>query len=372
MNLDQVMQEINKKYKDEIIRRGTGRIYKDRIPFSSARLNYITYGGIPLGKVTEFLGPDGSGKTTTALDVVGRAQKLAEEEFKNKIAEYDERIAQETGKRQQQLKEELEEVKSRGKRKVIYIDAENTLDEEWAEKIGVDTDELILMLPQEQSAEQVLQMIIDLVATGEVILIVLDSLPMLVPQSLFDEEMDKKAYGGIAGAMSVFSSKICPKLARSRTALIIINQIRDDMKNPFNLFHTPGGRALKHIYSLRLAFRKGKFIDKNGEEMTFAAADEPKGNIVEVTIVKTKICPPKRRVGGYNLKYDAGIDILNDLIYLAIKFDIIVQAGAWFSIFGNEKTKFQGKKNLMKYLQDNPSAVEEIDRAVYGRILTDE
>lgn len=367
MNLDTVIQEINKKYGDEIIRTGTGRIFKDRIPFSSVRLNYITYGGIPLGKVTEFLGADGSGKTTTALDLAGQAQKLAEEEYQQKIKDLEEEVTRVSGKKKQQLETEINKIKMRGKRKVIYIDAENTLDENWAVKNGVDIDELILMIPQEQSAEQVLQMIIDLTMTGEVILIVLDSLPMLVPQAVFENDMEKKSYGGIAGAMSVFCSKICSRLARNKTGLIIINQIRDDMKNPFNIFHTPGGRALKHIYSLRLAFRKGKFIGKDGEELTNAAED-PKGNIVDVVIVKTKICPPKRRVGGYNLKYDEGIDVLNDLIYLAIKFDIIIQAGAWFTIFGNDDLKFQGKKRLTEYLEKNSPIVKDINNMVYEKI----
>ena len=368
MNLSSVINKINKEYGEEIIRVGTGRIFKDRIPFSSSRLNYITYGGIPLGKVTEFLGADGSGKTTTALDLAGQAQRLAESEYKSRLGELVKEIEGITAKaKRRQLEEDLEALKRNGKRKVVYIDAENTLDEDWAVKNGVDIDELILMIPQEQSAEQVLQMIIDLTMTGEVILIVLDSLPMLVPQAVFENDMEKKSYGGIAGAMSVFCSKICSRLARNKTGLIIINQIRDDMKNPFNIFHTPGGRALKHIYSLRLAFRKGKFIGKDGEELTNAAED-PKGNIVDVVIVKTKICPPKRRVGGYNLKYDEGIDVLNDLIYLAIKFDIIIQAGAWFTIFGNDDLKFQGKKRLTEYLEKNSPIVKDINNMVYEKI----
>lgn len=343
--LEEVIKKLNKKYGEEIIRKGTTFVNFPKLPFSSPRANYMTYGGIPVGKATEFMGEENGGKTTTALDIVAQFQR--------------------------------HEAETGGSRRAVYVDAENTLDEEWAEKIGVNLEELILIRPFDQTGEEVLQMMLDLIDTGEIGVMVLDSLPMLVPQGLYDKEMDKKSYGGISGAMSEFSRRVSPRLAKHKTTLIIINQMRTDMNNPFNVYHTPGGKALKHLYALRLYFRRGSFIDKENNELTNKAED-PAGNLVDIRLVKTKVCKPDRRVGQYTLNYSDGVDVIGDTIFMAIKFGVIVQAGAWFTVNGGNgepmvaadgsPLKFQGKPKLIEFLRENPEVFEEVKIQVDKKI----
>ena len=205
LSLEGTIADINKQYKKTVIRVGVGDfIPGPKIPFSSPRANYMTYGGVPLGRATEFLGPENGGKTTSLLDVIGQAQK----KFPNKRA--------------------------------VLFDLENTLDEEWAEKIGVDLDSLILGKPDDETAEQILQSILDIIETGEVSILGLDSIPMLVPKGLYDETLDKKSYGGASGVLTEFSRKISAILNKTQTAFVYTNQLRDNFNNPYDMYHTPG------------------------------------------------------------------------------------------------------------------------------------
>lgn len=384
-NLDILMQDINKKYKDDIVVKGTNLIYVDRIPFSSPRANYLTYGGMPAGKAVEFFGPDGSGKTTTALDIVAQAQKKAVREYNTQVEEWEaelnmliEKNNKTDKKKIKKLEEELEELKDKGPKQCVYVDAENTLDEAWARLNGVDTDSLYLVRPQTQTAEQILQMILDVVSTGNVSVVVLDSIPMLVPQQIFEESMEKKSYAGVSGPMAIFSSKVPSLLNKYRTLLIMINQVRDDLKNPYNLYSTPGGRALKHLYAVRMLFRKGTFIDKDNKELN-SRAEEPAGNLVMMDVAKTKVFKPDRRVGFYTLSYTNGIDVLADTVDLGIKYDLIHQAGSWYTLVDNETgeimqddneedLKFQGKASLLEFLRDNDFIFTEIYDKIYNTI----
>lgn len=231
--LDKVMAEINKKYKSQIIQRGTKRAYVEKIPFSSPRANYMTYGGIPKGKATEFFGPEGGGKTTAALDVVGQAQKAAKKAWEKEVNEIESELAillernnKSDKDKIKKLQLHLDELNENGPKKAVYVDAENTLDEDWARLNGVDTEALILVRPEEQTAEQVLQMMLDLIDSGLVEIIVLDSVPMLVSQQIFDQTLEKKSYGGIAGALTEFSRRVSPKISKHHTALVMINQVQ--------------------------------------------------------------------------------------------------------------------------------------------------
>lgn len=378
-NLDLLMGDLNKKYKDQILVKGTSRLLVDKIQFSSPRMNYLTYGGVPVGKVTEFFGPEGSGKTTSAIDITKQAQHKAKAEYdaeENKLEDELEILQTKNNKsdqkRIQQLLTQLDELREKGPRQVVYIDAENTFDEEWARLNGVDTDILYLLRPMDQTAEQVLQIIIDVVKTGNVILVVLDSVPMLVPQAIYEENMEKKSYCGVAGPMAIFSARIPPMLTRYQVALIMINQVREDMKNPYNLYDTPGGRALKHLYALRMLFRKGVYIDEKNEELKMKDAGTPSGNLVMVDIAKTKVNKPDRRLGFYTLNYTYGIDVLADTVDLAIKYGYIMQSGAWFNIMEDAESgaimqdadgadlKFQGRVKLLDYLRNETVVFDEL------------
>lgn len=332
-SLDQLMRKINKKYNGDIIKRGSELPEIDRIPFSSPRINWLTYGGIPIGRLTEICGPEGGGKTTTSLDLIKQA----------KIKMPDKEIA--------------------------FLDLENTLDKDWAKTQGVDVDEIVFLTPHDQTAEEVLQITLDLIATGEFSLIVLDSIPYLVPQLIYEKELEKKSYGGSASVITDFCVRSGPLLSKHNTSLILINQMRDDLSNPYNIYHTPGGRALKHSASMRIYVRKGKLLDELNNELRNNAED-PHGNLVETRILKTKVSKPDRKVSSYTLNYTNGIDVLSDTIDMAIHYNVIIQAGAWYRIInsetgevlfdGEEELKFQGKAKLLDFLRNNEEIFNNI------------
>lgn len=377
-DLSQVLNEINKKY-DGIVMKGSNFPKLDKIPFSSPRINYMTYGGIALGKACELFGPENGGKTTTALDIVKNAQIKAKNDYSQLISsmqteldELKEKNNKTDKKRIKDLETELDELKDKGMKRVVYVDAENTLDDEWAQTIGVDLDELILIKPHEQTAEQILQMILDIIKSDGVILVVLDSIPMLVSQQAFENTLEKKTYAGNSGALSEFSNKVAQLLYKHETAFVAINQVREDFDNPYNMYKTPGGKALKHLFTVRLLVRKGRFIDERCQELN-NSADTPAGNLVDIRVEKTKLFKPDRRLGYYTLNYSTGVDIINDTIDIAVMYDIIQQGGSWFTVLTEKGEpmevdgnilKFQGKPKLIDCLKSN----KEVFDSVYSRV----
>lgn len=367
-NIELKMAELNKRFKADIINIGTDIIEVDKIPFSSPTANYMTYGGVPVGKVTEFFGGEGGGKTTSALDICANAQVKFAEVFDKQVAELEEQIEElnmkgtkDASKKASRLQTQLDEVIEKGEKLVVYVDTEQTLDTQWAKLLGVNTEKMILVRPQEQTAEQVLQIIIELIATGNVGLCVLDSIPCLVPQQIFEESLEKKAYGGISQPLSVFCSKVLPHLVQNQCAFIGINQIREDLSSMYNTISTPGGKAWKHACSLRLRFKKDTLLDMNNNELS-SRAENPAGNKVAIEVVKTKVCKPDRRLGYYTLNYTDGVDVVNDTITLAIQYGYIKRNGGWFSICDENKEviiqddkelKLQGIGRLNQYLKQD-------------------
>lgn len=385
-NIDLKMAEINKKFKAQIINQGTDIIEVAKIPFSSPTANWMTYGGIPVGKITEFFGGEGGGKTTSALDICANAQKKFNEVFEqhreallDEIEQLNEKGTKEAKKKSDKLTAELVAHVEKGPKVVVYIDAEQTLDVKWAQLLGVDTESMILVRPQEQTAEQVLQIALDLIATGDVGLCVLDSIPMLVSQNILEESLEKKSYGGISQALTTFCSKVTPHLVQNQCAFIGINQIREDLSSMYNTTSTPGGKMWKHACSLRLRFRKDTLLDMNNGELT-SRAENPAGNKVGIEIAKTKVCKPDRRVGYYTLNYTGGIDVLADIITVALQYRLIRQGGSWYYYLdddynveldaaGNE-VKFQGKSKLLDELRNNAefkeNVINRLDRVMYN------
>jgi recombination protein RecA len=363
--LDILIKDFNKQYKEEIAARGIPRIETQKIPFSSPRANYMLYGGIPRGRIVEFAGEENGGKTTTALDIVANAQKLFQEEWENEITELE---AIDKKKKEQQSR--LDYIKARGPKQIVYADCENTLDEEWAQKLGVDIDKLILLKPQSQTAEQIFEMLLQMIDTDEVGLVVIDSLGVMLSAQAYEKSMEEKTYGGIAAALTLFSKKAELLCTKYNCTLIGINQMREDMNSPYGGMITTGGKGWKHNCSVRLMFQKGAYIDEKGNELR-RSAESPAGNLVMINIAKTKVCKPDRRVGFYTLKYDSGIDIIADTVDVALKYGIIQQAGAWFSIIDietgeimeddtGELIKLQGKPNVIEYLKENEYLFTEI------------
>lgn len=331
MKIDEVMKNFNKTWKEELVHTGVATYDYERIPFTSPRLNYMTFGGVPVGKLVEFYGEEHGGKTTTALDVVANYQQV-----------YD--------------------------RKVLYVDAENTLDTVWATKLGVNLADLIILNPTSQGAEDIFQFILDMIDTNEIGLVIIDSLGVMVSNQAMEKTVDQKTYGGIAMALTNFSKKAEGLCMRNNCTVIGINQMRDDMNSMYGGTTTTGGKAWKHNTAMRLEFRRGKFIDSKGNELT-RSAENPAGNIVNVALIKSKVCPPTRRTGFYTLRYEDGIDYLNDLIEVAIKYGIIKKSGAWFEIVDVEtgevlSDKIQGQSNVYKELEGENLLLERVEQLV--------
>lgn len=345
--LDSLIKQINKDYKETIAFNGkdAALIKYEVVPFSSPRLNYMMYGGLPMGRMIEFAGADKSGKTTTALDMVKNCQKKFEEEYEfamSKLSIGDSEII---------------------KRKVCYVDAENTLDVDWAETLGVDVEDLILIRPQEQYAEQIFDIMKAMVETGEVGLIVLDSIAQLVSKQASEGDMEQKTYGGISMSLTKFCNIVVPLLGKYNCMCIMINQVREDLNNPYNQFVTPGGRGFKHNCSVRLMFQQGDFLDVNYKKLT-RGCENPAGNLVNVRIEKSKVCRSDRRLGFYTLNYMEGIDYVNDMIDVMLQLGYIIQNGSYFTLCDPEtgevltdpegkEIKVQGRVNLYSYFKEN-------------------
>lgn len=384
MKLEQLMKDWNKDSKALVAVQGLEREALPRIPFSAPSMNFQTYGGLPRKRVVEFFGPESSGKTTSALDIVKNAQMVFEQEWEQKTTEIKERL--ENARASKASKSAIKEIEMQldsllEPLKIVYLDLENTLDTEWAKKIGVDVDNIWIVRPEMNSAEEILQYVLDIFETGEVGLVVLDSLPYMVSQNLMDEELTKKAYAGISAPLTEFSRKVTPLLTRYNAIFLGINQIREDMNSQYNAYSTPGGKMWKHACAVRLKFRKGDYLDENGATLTRSARN-PAGNVVESFVEKTKAFKPDRKLVSYTLSYHEGIQIEADLVDVAVEFGVIQKAGAWFSVVDletgeimadedEEPLKFQGKANLVRRLKDDDYLFDMIMTAVHN-IITQE
>lgn len=337
-NLDSVIKDLNKKFKTNLINEGLVFEKISRVPFSSPRLNYMLYGGLPVGRIIEFAGEEGGGKTTTALDVVANAQRL----FPDK--------------------------------KVAYVDVERTLDPEWAQKLGVDVAKLILISPEEQTAEQIFEITKAIVETGEISVCVLDSLAAMVSSQAYSKTIEDRTYGGISMALTLFSKEMIPICARTGCMLIGINQVRDDMNSMYGGTTTTGGRAWRHNCSVRMTFIKSDYIDDKGTSLT-RGCENPAGHFVKVALVKSKVCKLDRKIGFYTLKYLDGIDAVSDIIDIAIKEGLIAAGGAWYTLVDGETgevfqkdgkdLKFQGKAKLRDFLLENNEWLEDIKEQIF-------
>lgn len=385
--LDDVIKQINKEFKKELAIKGIGQLVLKRIPFTSPRLNYITYGGIPRGRITMFAGRESSGKSTTALDIVKNAQLTFKQEYEQEVQELSNKIfnfnnvltdkespkakKEQARKELPELQQRLTYLQKRGILNVVYFDAEGTIDADWAEKIGVDIDQVYLIRLHTQTAEQFLDQVMKVVRdTDDVGLVVIDSIAVLVPQLVHGQSFEQKSMGGNSKVVTDFCNEVCPILGEKDIACVIINQARDDFKNPYADFSIPCGNGLKLASSLILTFQKGSLLDESGNEQK-KSYDRPQGNLVWVRIQKTKIFKPDRRVGFYTLNYDYGVDVVADLLPLAVEYGLIKKAGSWFSVInqttgqveldenGNE-IKLQGQVNMMQYIREHEYLLEYI------------
>ncbi len=267
-------------------------------------------GGVPRGRVVEIFGPESSGKTTLTLHVVAEMQKLGG-------------VA-------------------------AFVDAEHALDPSYAEKLGVDIDELLVSQPD--TGEQALEITDMLVRSGAVDVIVIDSVAALTPKAEIEGDMGDSHMGLQARLMSQALRKLTANIKRSNTLVIFINQIRMKIGVMFgNPETTTGGNALKFYASVRLDIRRTGAI-KRGDEVV--------GNETRVKVVKNKVAPPFKQVN-FEILYGEGISREGEIIDLGVKHEIVNKAGAWYSYNGDRIG--QGKDNVRKFLRENPEIAQDIE-----------
>ena len=362
--LEEAIKKVNKNFGFSIVGKANikERNYK-RIPFRSPSMTYLFGGGLPRGIVVEISGVFSSSKSTLSASICGSAQKLFNQEWEDEIAELEalEKPSKEDVTR-------LAYLKDRGYQKVLYVDNEFSTNKEWFELNGVDMDELIFVAPEMQSAEQILQIVLDMVDTDGVGLVVIDSIPAMVSQQAMGKTLEEKTMAGISSVMTTFSNKVLPLCNKTTCTVIGINQSRDDMSG-YNQIITPGGKAWKHACSIRMVMRKDRYYDESYKELT-SHCETPYGNMSSVEKIKDKATGMKHRLSKISTSYDMGIDYYHDTANMAISLDIIKKAGAWFSYLdtnGDTCTdddgnlmKWQGMGNVMAYLKSHEDFTQSL------------
>ncbi len=327
------MKKVNKQYGSEIVQLGVEEKDLDLIPFTSLRLNYMSYGGVPRGRTIEFYGEENSGKSTVCLDLISNFQKLWPEEY------------------------------------VMYVDVEGTYDAKWASNMGVDSTTVVILNCVGQYAEEIFDQILEAMDTGAFGLIILDSIGAMFSKQASEKSIEEKTYGGIALPMTTFVNRAIPIIKRNNIAFIGINQIRENIGNMYNPISTPGGRAWKFACSQRYMCRKGKFLDEKGNEIS-SNSENPQGHLIEVKLIKSKTCPSDRRISKCSLFYKNGIRQDLDLLDLAIKFDVIHKGGAWFDIHINNKDyKWQGQSKVLNAINSDKELFESIKNKVMNLLV---
>ena len=314
--LDAALQQIERSYgKGSIMKLGEGQVVEtEAVSTGSIGLDIgLGIGGLPKGRVIEIYGPESSGKTTLALHCVAEAQKSGGQ--------------------------------------CAFIDAEHALDPVYAQKLGVEVDELLISQPD--AGEQALEIADTLVRSGAIDVIVIDSVAALVPKAELKGEMGDTHVGLQARLMSQALRKLTGSISRSQCMIIFINQIRMKIGVMFgNPETTSGGNALKFYSSVRLDIRRiGAIKDR----------DEIVGNQTRVKVVKNKVAPPFKIVA-FDIMYGEGISKMGELIDLGVKAEIVEKSGAWFSY--DSQRIGQGRENSKQFLRDNPEIAESIENKI--------
>ncbi len=316
--LEAALGQISKNFGEgAIMRLGEAkRINVEMVPTGSISLDLALGGGIPKGRVIEIYGPESSGKTTLALHTVAEFQKNGGQ--------------------------------------AAFVDAEHALDPEYAAKIGVDVDNLLISQPD--TGEQALEIVETLVRSNAVDVIVVDSVAALTPRAEIEGEMGGCLPGLQARLMSQALRKLTAVVAKSGCTLIFLNQIRMKIGVMFgNPETTTGGNALKFYASVRLDIRRtGKIDTGTGDDK------QTIGNSTRVKVVKNKVAPPFRQAE-FEIRYNVGIDKASDLIITGVKLGVIGKAGAFLEIEGN---KYQGMEKARAVLLADPKLFKEVDKKV--------
>jgi recombination protein RecA len=320
--LAQALGQIEKQFgKGSVMRMGDSPASRDIEAISTGSIGLdvaLGIGGLPKGRVVEIYGPESSGKTTLTLQVIAESQKLGGT--------------------------------------AAFVDAEHALDPGYAEKLGVNVDELLVSQPD--TGEQALEITDMLVRSGAVDIVVVDSVAALTPKAEIEGEMGDSHMGLQARLMSQALRKLTGNIQRSNTMVVFINQIRMKIGVMFGSPETTtGGNALKFYSSVRLDIRRIGAIKKG---------DEVIGNQTRVKVVKNKVSPPFKQAE-FEILYGHGISRMGEVIDLGVQHGIVDKAGSWYS-YGDDRIG-QGKENVREFLKNHPEMAEEIEAKIRTKLL---
>jgi recombination protein RecA len=319
--LEIALAQIDKQFgKGAIMRLGQAeRLVTEAISTGSVALDIaLGVGGIPKGRITEVYGPESSGKTTLALHLVAEAQRAGGI--------------------------------------CAFVDAEHALDPEYAKRLGVDINSLLVSQPS--TGEEALEITDGLVRSGAVALIVIDSVAALVPKAEIEGEMGDSHMGLQARMMSQAMRKLSGSVSKTNTVIVFINQLREKIGVMFGNPETqPGGKALKFYASVRLDIRRVETL-KQGTDMV--------GNRVKVKVVKNKVAPPFRQAE-FDIMFGTGISRSGGILDMAIELGIANKSGSWFT-YGDTRIG-QGRENAKQFLDENPSIMAELEEKVRTQAL---
>ncbi|HOQ17625.1 MAG TPA: recombinase RecA [Defluviitaleaceae bacterium] len=317
--LDAAISQIQKQFGKGSIMKLGDTIDNDLSTISTGSLSLdiaLGVGGIPRGRIVEIFGPESSGKTTVALHMIAQTQKAGG-------------IA-------------------------AFIDAEHALDPSYAEKLGVNINELYISQPD--YGEQALEIAETMVRSGAIDIVIVDSVAALVPKAEIEGEMGDSHMGLQARLMSQALRKLTGIVNKSKCIVVFINQLRDKVGVIFGSPETTtGGRALKFYASIRLDVRKVDTLKQNNDFV---------GNRTRVKVVKNKVAPPFKQAE-FDIMYGEGISREGDILDLAVEEDIIQKSGAWYSYEGNRLG--QGRENAKEFLKQNPALCDEIENLIRQR-----
>ncbi len=320
--LAQALGQIEKQFgKGSVMRLGDGSMIANIEAISTGSIGLdvaLGIGGVPKGRVVEIYGPEASGKTTLTLQIIAEAQKMGGT--------------------------------------AAFVDAEHALDPQYAEKLGVNVDELLVSQPD--TGEQALEITDMLVRSGAVDVIVVDSVAALTPKAEIEGEMGDSHVGLQARLMSQALRKLTGNIKRSNAMVVFINQIRMKIGVMFGSPETTtGGNALKFYSSVRLDIRRIGAIKKG---------DEVIGNQTRVKVVKNKVSPPFK-MAEFEILYGEGISREGEIIELGVQNGLVDKAGSWYS-YGNDRIG-QGKENVREFLKTNPDVAAEVEQKIRVKLL---
>ena len=353
-NLTSILKSINKKFGEGVVAAGVDKGNREKFSLGSPSADFMTYNSIPEGAWVEVSGPENSGKTLIAFlmaaDFIRREKKKSEEE----------------------------------RRHILFVDCEGTLDPEWcwtSTHYDVNDKDVktYYVTPLGQSAEQIFDIIREFVFSGQIGLVILDSLTAMAPQQVMDESFEKKEMGGISKPLADFVKRCTGLFNKFRTTFVGINGSITNISGYGQVEQTGGGTYFKRACSLRIRTKKSTFFDDDWNELK-STAENPAGHVIELALLKSKFCRSDRRLSFIHLNYRKGVDILWDTIELAINIGLIdnstqgsfklidPETGEILHDESGEELKIRGKKNLKPYFESHPEEWKKLYDKVYEKI----